>query len=91
MAQKLNGNLDRALGKLRPYSDTKEWCASLTPSEIMALIKDGYKLTDSSSYRLQHLKEEISKGFCSPSWIYFQKVGNHAPKFIKHSKHDKNC
>jgi len=86
---KLNGNLDRALRKARPFSDTKEWCAAFTPSEILALIKDGHKPTAHQEQKVNHAKIYVAKGESSPMWFYFYSTGKNRPYFIKDNKHDK--
>lgn len=42
--------------------------ACLTPSEIMALYKAGYKFREDF---IDDTKNNIKNGACSPAWVYF--------------------
>lgn len=66
-----NGNLERAMRKIKQFSDTKQWCGCLTPSEALALLDDGGKETGNSLYQRQRIQSEINNGKCQPHWFYF--------------------
>lgn len=69
--RRVNGNLRRAERKIRQFSDTKQWCGCLTPSEALALLDDGGKEHQSVMYQRAYLTEKKNKGDCRPSWFYF--------------------
>ena len=66
-----HGNLDRALAKARPFSDTRQWCGTFTPSEIKALVEAGVKVAHGWEYKLKMVEEEISRGDCTTHNFFF--------------------
>ena len=68
---KANGNLRRAMRKIRQFSNTKEWCGYLTPCEMIALLDDGGKETNNSMYQREYIQSHIDNGICNPFWFYF--------------------
>lgn len=84
---KLSKPLETALGKARPFSDTKEWCGCLTPVEILALVNDGHKACNPQD--VVWAKQHAQKGESKAYWFYFFATGENKPKFVRHKKHHK--
>jgi hypothetical protein len=59
--------LDIAKKKLQYSKDMNQLCAYLTPTEIHALIADGYKPIASCATRIPNRNEAKPK----PTWFYF--------------------
>jgi hypothetical protein len=79
---KTNKNLDSALRKAKPFSDTKKWCGCFTPSEILALVEAG---VSGDSWKIDYAKEMKRTGISKPMWFYFLpgKVKMHKDKKIE--------
>lgn len=77
---KIEGNLKRALRKINHF-EGRIYSAYLTPSEIKALLDDGYKLEGNPKYN-EYTKEKIvryiNEGNSQSSWYYFT-LGKHLP------------
>lgn len=65
----MNSNLKSALRKLRHHNG-REWGASLTPCEILALVEDGIKPTKSNEHLVEDSKRRKEKGDCTRVWFY---------------------
>jgi hypothetical protein len=67
-----------AVKKLEPHMP-KVWCGYLTPSEVLALVKDGYRLTHDHNHKVDHFQKEMDAGRSGQNWCYFDKVGKTRP------------
>lgn len=59
--------LDTALKKIR-WMRKREWCACLSPSEILKLSERGIKF---ESYKISWAKALIESGQSQTTWCYF--------------------
>jgi hypothetical protein len=64
------GNLQRAERKVQ-HQEGREWGGYLTPSEALALVEDGARLTHDHKAKLRSLEIEVEQGDSAPAWIYF--------------------
>jgi hypothetical protein len=83
----MNGNLQRAINKARPFPRLSggwekpnnparvEYCGCFTPSEIFALIDAGVEPTETYKSNLPYYKEKLQKGESSGHWFYFYPNG----------------
>ena len=78
--------LEIGLAKLRPFSDTKQWCAYLSYAEIIALDKNGYREKKGNEYRIDDIKEEMEHGINGSTWVYYVKIGKNKPHYNRPNK-----
>lgn len=81
----LPGNLRRALKKSKPFHNC--WCGYLTPSEIVALVKDGHRAKHEPW--VDYAKEKMKRGESNPTYFYFYATGKHRPEHPNLGRHDK--
>ena len=49
----------------------KEYCGSLTPVQILELIKLGVEITHEHDHYVKYYKEQKAKGNMYRTWVYF--------------------
>jgi hypothetical protein len=61
-----------AKSKLRYFKCNNELVGYLTPAEIICLVEDGYKLTESNRHKEEMARVMLKEGKSGGTWVYFK-------------------
>lgn len=53
------------------YRNSPEWCALLTYSEIVFMVKENFRYSQSQQWVVDFASEHLKQGISDSTWFYF--------------------